>query len=88
VIDEINRAKPSSAKGRYILSATLTTTMGPGIRLDTGKVKGADGTAVVSSAADPGREAEESADNGPSEEQSQSDSSATSEDTAEEPATA
>ena len=35
VIDEINRAKPSSAKGRYILSATLTTTMGPGIRVDT-----------------------------------------------------
>ncbi len=30
VIDEINRAKPSSAKGRYILSATLATTMGPG----------------------------------------------------------
>jgi large subunit ribosomal protein L1 len=37
VIDEVNRAKPSSAKGRYILSATLTTTMGPGIRVDTSK---------------------------------------------------
>ncbi len=37
VIDEIVRAKPSSAKGRYILSATLTTTMGPGIRVDAGK---------------------------------------------------
>ena len=37
MIDEIIRAKPSSAKGRYILSATLTTTMGPGIRVDTGK---------------------------------------------------
>jgi len=34
VIDEIVRAKPSSAKGKYILSATLTTTMGPGIRVD------------------------------------------------------
>jgi large subunit ribosomal protein L1 len=91
VIDEINRAKPSSAKGRYILSATLTTTMGPGIRLDTGRVKGADGGAPVSSAADPGREAEESAVDSSSEEQSQSDSSATSEnseDNAEEPATA
>jgi large subunit ribosomal protein L1 len=38
VIDEIVRAKPSSAKGKYIVSATLTTTMGPGIRVDSGKV--------------------------------------------------
>jgi len=37
VIDEIARAKPASAKGRYILSATLTTTMGPGIPVDTAK---------------------------------------------------
>ncbi|HEX3173416.1 MAG TPA: 50S ribosomal protein L1 [Solirubrobacterales bacterium] len=37
VIDEVLRAKPSSAKGKYILSATLTTTMGPGIRVDAGK---------------------------------------------------
>ncbi len=37
VIDEIQRAKPASAKGRYILSATLTTSMGPGIRLDASK---------------------------------------------------
>jgi large subunit ribosomal protein L1 len=57
VIDEINRAKPSSAKGRYILSATLTTTMGPGIRLDTSKTKGADGLPSTA----PGREAEEAA---------------------------
>ena len=37
MIEEIVRAKPSSAKGKYIRSATLTTTMGPGIRVDTGK---------------------------------------------------
>jgi large subunit ribosomal protein L1 len=37
VIEEIMRAKPASAKGRYILSATLTTTMGPGIRVDASK---------------------------------------------------
>jgi large subunit ribosomal protein L1 len=34
VIEEINRAKPASAKGRYLVSVTLTTTMGPGIRVD------------------------------------------------------
>jgi large subunit ribosomal protein L1 len=42
VIDEINRAKPASAKGRYIHSITLTTTMGPGIRVDPGVVREAD----------------------------------------------
>ena len=39
VIEEILRAKPSSAKGRYILSSTLTTTMGPGIRVDATKTR-------------------------------------------------
>ncbi|HEX8689594.1 MAG TPA: 50S ribosomal protein L1 [Solirubrobacterales bacterium] len=34
VIDEVIRAKPSAAKGKYILSATVTTTMGPGIKFD------------------------------------------------------
>jgi large subunit ribosomal protein L1 len=37
VMDEIVRAKPAGAKGKYIISATLATTMGPGIRVDTGK---------------------------------------------------
>jgi large subunit ribosomal protein L1 len=39
VVEEIARAKPSSAKVRYILSSTLTTTMGPGIRVDAAKAK-------------------------------------------------
>jgi large subunit ribosomal protein L1 len=33
-LDEIMRAKPSSAKGRYIQKGTVTTTFGPGIPLD------------------------------------------------------
>jgi large subunit ribosomal protein L1 len=37
VVDEIIRAKPAGSKGKYILSATLATTMGPGVRVDTGK---------------------------------------------------
>ncbi|HKG36103.1 MAG TPA: 50S ribosomal protein L1 [Solirubrobacterales bacterium] len=37
VIEEIVRAKPAGAKGRYILSITLTNTMGPGVRVDTTK---------------------------------------------------
>jgi len=34
VFDELFRAKPASAKGRYLLSATLSSTMGPGVRID------------------------------------------------------
>jgi large subunit ribosomal protein L1 len=37
VMEEIVRAKPSAAKGRYIVSCTLATTMGPGIRVDASK---------------------------------------------------
>ena len=33
-LDEIVRLKPSTSKGRYILKATMTTTMGPGIPFD------------------------------------------------------
>jgi large subunit ribosomal protein L1 len=40
LIEEIVRAKPSAAKGRYIRSITLTTTMGPGVHVDTTKTRG------------------------------------------------
>ena len=33
-VDAINRAKPSGAKGTYLKKAAISTTMGPGIRLD------------------------------------------------------
>jgi large subunit ribosomal protein L1 len=34
-IEEVMRAKPGSSKGRYIRKAVVSTTMGPGIALDT-----------------------------------------------------
>jgi large subunit ribosomal protein L1 len=34
VIDELIRAKPSAAKGRYIRSVTFASTMGPGVKVD------------------------------------------------------
>ena len=35
LVEEIVRAKPSAAKGRYIKQITLTTTMGPGVHVDS-----------------------------------------------------
>ncbi|WP_194949188.1 50S ribosomal protein L1 [Actinomyces trachealis] len=36
-LDEVLRLKPATSKGRYILKATMTTTMGPGIPMDVTK---------------------------------------------------
>jgi large subunit ribosomal protein L1 len=40
LLDEILRAKPAAAKGKYLRSITITSTMGPGIPLDTSKTRG------------------------------------------------
>ncbi len=62
VVDEIVRAKPAAAKGRYLLSITLATAMGPGIRVDTARTREAeiligapsgDGAAAEEESADP-----------------------------------
>ncbi len=39
VLDELQRAKPASAKGRYLRKITLSSTMGPGVRLDTNRLR-------------------------------------------------
>jgi len=39
VLDEILRAKPAAAKGRYLRSITITSTMGPGVKIDTSRVR-------------------------------------------------
>ena len=38
-IEELMRAKPAAAKGRYLQSITLTTTMGPGVRVDPSRTR-------------------------------------------------
>ena len=46
VIDEILRAKPSAAKGKYVKSLTVATTMGPGIAIDTNRLKDTEAQAL------------------------------------------
>ena len=42
VIEELQRAKPPAAKGRYFLSVTVSSTMGPGVRIDPVKARFSD----------------------------------------------
>ena len=39
VLDEIQRAKPASAKGRYLRKISLSPTMGPSVRIDTNRLR-------------------------------------------------
>jgi large subunit ribosomal protein L1 len=39
VVDEIQRAKPAAAKGKYIKSVTVSSTMGPGVDVDSGALR-------------------------------------------------
>jgi large subunit ribosomal protein L1 len=39
VIEELVRAKPSAAKGRYLRTVTMTSTMGPGVKVDPSRTR-------------------------------------------------
>jgi large subunit ribosomal protein L1 len=39
VIDELVRAKPAAAKGRYLRSITMASTMGPGVKIDPSRTR-------------------------------------------------
>lgn len=38
IVDELNRVKPASSKGRYMLKASLSSTMGPGVKVDPSRL--------------------------------------------------
>lgn len=46
VVEELLRAKPAAAKGRYIKSAAISATMTPGIRIDPNRIKEVEPAAV------------------------------------------
>ncbi|MCE9622506.1 MAG: 50S ribosomal protein L1 [Actinomycetia bacterium] len=39
VLDELQRAKPASAKGRFLKKITVSSTMGPGVKIDTNRLR-------------------------------------------------
>ena len=51
VIDELVRAKPAAAKGKYMRAVTLSSTMGPGVRLDPNPLRALDDELAAAGAA-------------------------------------
>jgi large subunit ribosomal protein L1 len=49
VIEELNRAKPAAAKGRYIKSVAVSSTMGPGVDVDVNRLRVTDEELVEAS---------------------------------------
>ncbi len=43
VAGELERAKPAAAKGKYMKKIVVSTTMGPGVRIDPGRLVGVEG---------------------------------------------
>jgi large subunit ribosomal protein L1 len=58
VVEEIMRAKPAASKGKYLISITLATTMGPGVPVDTSRTREAE---VVTDVAEAGADQAEPA---------------------------
>ena len=54
ILDEIIRAKPAASKGRYLISITLATTMGPGVPIDTTRTRESEIFAGSTAAGDDG----------------------------------
>ena len=50
VVDELNRVKPAAAKGRYIRTITVSSTMGPGVHVDPTKMRSEEAMAALASA--------------------------------------
>ena len=49
VVDELFRVKPASAKGRYLVSVTVSSTMGPGVKIDPAHAREVKETLVTAS---------------------------------------
>jgi large subunit ribosomal protein L1 len=39
VLDELQRAKPAAAKGRYLKRIAVSSTMGPGVKIDSSRLR-------------------------------------------------
>jgi large subunit ribosomal protein L1 len=50
VIEELIRAKPSAAKGKYLKTVTMTSTMGPGVKVDPSRTRDIVGEAAPAAA--------------------------------------